>query len=116
MLIQRGVFHTQAGNVESLDCPLTRKNPSETDEEPTFFDNALLRGELKADWQGIEYPDLDFFICFEEGKKMFLRKYLAEPGVERFLNNPDKPVIKNVFTLVRSLWETSCKAKADGQL
>ena len=85
-------------------------------ENQTFFDNALLRGELKADWQGVEYPSLDFFICFEESKKMFLRKYLAEPGVERFLNNPEKPVIKNVFTLVRSLWENSCKAKAESQL
>jgi hypothetical protein len=25
MLIQRGVFHVQAGNIESLDCPAARK-------------------------------------------------------------------------------------------
>jgi hypothetical protein len=81
-------------------------------ENQTYFDNALLRGESQDEWQRVEYPDLDFFMCFEEGKKMFLRKYVAAPDVERFLNNPDQPVIKNVFSMVRSLWENSCKSQS----
>lgn len=77
-----------------------------------YIDNALIRGEQQSDWQKLDYPSLDFFICLEDNKKIFLRKYQPSPGVERFLNVVDTPLIKNLFTMIRSLWENSCKASA----
>lgn len=77
-----------------------------------YVDNALIRGELQSDWQKLDYPSLDFFICLEDDKKIFLRKYQPFPGVDRFLNIVDTPLIKNLFAMIRSLWENSCKASA----
>lgn len=77
-----------------------------------YVDNALIRGEQQPDWQKIDYPNLDFFVCLEENKKIFLRKYQPKLGVDRFINNVDAPLIKNVFAMVRSLWENSCKASS----
>lgn len=73
----------------------------------TYFDNSLVPYEQEEDWQKLEYPSLDFFICLEEEKKIFLRKYQVLPGRYRFHRAVDYPLIKNLFKMVRSLWEQS---------
>ena len=52
------------------------------------------------------YPHLDFFVSFEEDKKMFLRKYAIRDGQPRFTRSNSVPVIKDLFSLVQSLWKT----------
>jgi hypothetical protein len=70
----------------------------------TFFDNATIPNEPEATWREIEYPNLDFFVSLEEGKKVFLRKYEMEPGKFRFVRTVQSPLIKELFTMMRSLW------------
>ncbi|WP_415763210.1 hypothetical protein [Pseudomonas sp. CP4] len=75
----------------------------------TYFDNSLIPHEQEADWQTIHYPNLDFFVCFEDEKKTFLRKYNSAPGIYRFHRSVEYPLIKNLFSMIRSLWEQSNK-------
>lgn len=70
----------------------------------TYFDNATDPNELEINWCKIVYPDLDFFICLEEDKKLFLRKYPLAPEKYRFMRYTRTPLIQDLFTLVRSLW------------
>lgn len=70
----------------------------------TFFDNATIPNETVADWQKIEYPDLDFFVSLEDGKKVFLRKYEIAAGKYRFVRSVQIPLIQELFSMVRSLW------------
>lgn len=73
----------------------------------TFYDNSTIPNEIPADWQTIEYPTIDFFVCLEDGKKLFLRKYNKEAGINRFLNIVQTPLIKEMFSLIASLWRQS---------
>lgn len=70
----------------------------------TFFDNATIPNEAESDWRVIEYPDLDFFVSLEEGKKIFLRKYEISPGKFRFVRSVRSPLIQELFSMVRGLW------------
>ena len=70
----------------------------------TYFDNATIPNEAEADWRKIVYPDLDFFVSLEEGKKVFLRKYEFVPGKYRFVRSVRVPLIKELFSLIRGLW------------
>jgi hypothetical protein len=70
----------------------------------TYFDNATIPNEAEADWRKIVYPDLDFFVSLEEGKKVFLRKYEFAPGKYRFVRSVQAPLIKELFSLIRGLW------------
>ncbi len=70
----------------------------------TYFDNATIPGEAEADWRKIEYPELDFFVSLEENKKVFLRKYELSPGKFRFIRSMQSPLIKELFSMTRSLW------------
>ena len=79
----------------------------------TYFDNSLIPHEQEADWQKIDYPSLDFFVCFEDEKKTFLRKYRSASGVYRFHRSVDYPLIKNLFSMIRSLWEQSNKSPSN---
>ena len=73
----------------------------------TFFDNATIPNEVETDWRAIEYLDLDFFVSLEEGKKVFLRKYEISPGKYRFIRSVQSPLIKDLFSMMRSLWITA---------
>jgi len=70
----------------------------------TYFDNATIPKEAEADWRKIEYPNLDFFVSLEDGKKVFLRKYEISPGNFRFIRAVQSPLIKELFSMMRSLW------------
>ena len=70
----------------------------------TYFDNATIPNEVEAEWKKIEYPDLDFFVSLEDGKKVFLRKYECAPGKYRFVRSVQTPLIKELFSLIRGLW------------
>jgi hypothetical protein len=70
----------------------------------TFFDNATVPNEAEANWRGIHYPNLDFFVSLEEDKKIFLRKYELSPGKFRFFRAVQSPLIKELFSMMRSLW------------
>ncbi len=70
----------------------------------TFFDNATIPNEAEADWQGIDYPNLDFFVSLEDGKKVFFRKYELTLGKFRFVRAVQSPLIKELFSMMRSLW------------
>lgn len=70
----------------------------------TYFDNATIPNEAEADWRKIEYPELDFFVSLEDGKKVFLRKYEIAPGKFRFFRSVRSPLIKELFLMMRSLW------------
>lgn len=70
----------------------------------TFFDNATVPNEIEANWRSIHYPNLDFFVSLEEGKKIFLRKYELSPGKFRFVRAVQSPLIKELFSMMRSLW------------
>lgn len=76
----------------------------------TYYDNALTPHERETDWQKLEYPNLDFFACLEEEKKIFLRKSQPRPDLYRFHNSAENPLIKNLFSMIRSLWEQSNRA------
>lgn len=73
-------------------------------ENNTFFDNATIPNEVEANWNKIEYPNLDFFVSLEDGQKVVLRKYEIEPGKHRFVRIVSPPIIKEVFSMMRSLW------------
>jgi hypothetical protein len=73
----------------------------------TYFDNATIPNEVETDWRAIEYLDLDFFVSLEEGKKVFLRKYEISPGKYRFIRSVQSPLIKDLFSMMRSLWITA---------
>ena len=70
----------------------------------TYFDNATIPSEVEADWREIAYPQLDFFVSLEENKKVFLRKYELNPGKFRFIRTVQAPLIKELFSMTRSLW------------
>lgn len=70
----------------------------------TYFDNATIPNEAEVNWRKIEYIDLDYFVSFEDGKKVFLRKYAISPGKFRFVRTVQSPLIKDVFGMVRGLW------------
>lgn len=70
----------------------------------TYFDNATVPNEAEANWRRIHYPNLDFFVSLEEGKKIFLRKYEFSPGKFRFVRAVQSPLIKELFSMMRSLW------------
>ena len=70
----------------------------------TYFDNATIRNEAEKDWLKVEYPDLDFFMSLEDGKKVFLRKYEFAPGKYRFIRSMQPPLIKELFSMMRGLW------------
>ena len=70
----------------------------------TFFDGAKFPKAEKRDWGKIDYPNLDFFVSLEEGKKIFLKKYQIKPGKYRFTRIVSEPLIKDLFLLMRSLW------------
>ncbi|HEY1255535.1 MAG TPA: hypothetical protein VGF01_12205 [Terracidiphilus sp.] len=72
-------------------------------ETSTYFDSATFDFFPEALWDELEYPNLDFFISIEEGKKIFLRKYPVRPGRERFVRLTSSPLIKNLFEMVQSL-------------
>jgi hypothetical protein len=73
-------------------------------ETRTYFDNATIEREFEDDWRTIAYPNLDFFICLEEGRKIFLRKYEIAPNKYRFIRLTSTPIIKELFKMMRSLW------------
>ena len=70
----------------------------------TYFDNATIRNEAETDWLKVEYPDLDFFMSLEDGKKVFLRKNEFAPGKYRFIRSMQPPLIKELFSMMRGLW------------
>jgi hypothetical protein len=70
----------------------------------TYFDNATIPNETEANWRKVEYPDLDFFVSFEEEKKVFLRKYELAPGRHRFIRSASSPLIAELFLMMRGLW------------
>lgn len=70
----------------------------------TYFDNASIPNEAEADWNAIDYPNLDFFVSLEEDKKVFLKKYEIDPGKFRFFRSVQSPLIKELFLMTRSLW------------
>lgn len=70
----------------------------------TYFDNATIPNEEEADWRKIDYPDLDFFVSLEDGKKIFLRRYEMSPGKFRFVRGFQSPLIKELFVMMRGLW------------
>jgi hypothetical protein len=70
----------------------------------TYFDNATIPNEAEANWKKLEYPNLDFFVSLEDGKKVFLRKYEISPGKHRFIRSMQSPLIKELFAMTRSLW------------
>ncbi|ALC17791.1 hypothetical protein DSOUD_3065 [Desulfuromonas soudanensis] len=70
----------------------------------TYFDNSTIPNEAEADWRKIDYPNLDFFVSLEDGKKVFLRKYEMSPGKFRFIRAVKSPLIKELFSMMRSLW------------
>lgn len=78
----------------------------------TYFDNATIPNEAEADWRKIEYPNLDFFVSLEEGKKVFLRKYEMHPNKFRFTRVVQSPLIKELFSMMRSLWIPANQAPA----
>lgn len=69
----------------------------------TYYDNATIPKEAEADWRKIEYPDLDFFVSLEEGKKLFLRKYEILPEKYRFVRSFRSPLIQELFSMMRGL-------------
>ena len=73
-------------------------------ENQTYFDNATIPNEAEVNWRPIEYPDLDFFVSLEDGKKVFLRKYEIVPGKFRFVRSLRSPLIQELFSMMRSLW------------
>jgi hypothetical protein len=70
----------------------------------TYFDNATIPHEAEANWKRLEYPNLDFFVSLEDGKKVFLRRYEISPGKHRFIRSMQSPLIKELFSMTRSLW------------
>lgn len=70
----------------------------------TYFDNATIPNEKEADWLEAVYPDLDFFVCLEEDKKVHLRKYEIAPGKARFVRSVQTPLVGELFSMMRSLW------------
>lgn len=78
----------------------------------TFFDNANIPHEAEANWREIDYPQLDFFVSLEEDKKVFLRRYEISPGKFRFIRKVQAPLIKELFSMTRSLWIPAHKAAA----
>jgi hypothetical protein len=70
----------------------------------TYFDNATIPNEAEANWKKLEYPNLDFFVSLEDGKKVFLRRYEISPGKNRFIRSMQSPLIKELFSMRRSLW------------
>lgn len=81
-------------------------------ENRTYFDNATIPNEVEADWREIDYPELDFFVSLEEDKKVFLRKYELSPGMFRFIRTVQSPLIKELFSMTRSLWIPAHQAPA----
>lgn len=69
----------------------------------TYFDNATIPNIPEADEFQIDYSNLDFFVSLEEEKKIFLRKYEISPGKYRFIRTLEFPLIKALFSMVRSL-------------
>jgi len=70
----------------------------------TYYDNATIPGEQERDWRGLMYPELDFFVSLEEGKKVFLKKYEIDQGMYRFFRSVQSPLIAELFSMMRSLW------------
>lgn len=78
----------------------------------TYYDNATIPNEAEADWRKIVYPDLDFFVSLEDGKKVFLRKYEPAPGKYRFVRSFQIPLIQDLFSMIRGLWIPANQAPA----
>ena len=71
----------------------------------TFIDNATIPNEAERNWRQIEYPDLDFFVSLEEGKKVHLRKYEIAPGEYSLRCAPVRaPLVSELFSMMRGLW------------
>lgn len=70
----------------------------------TYYDSATIPKETKANWAKIRYPELDFFVSVEGGKKLFLRRYEHSPSVYRFARGVRSPLIQEVFSMIRGLW------------
>jgi len=87
-----------------MNTIMTRFGYSYDRENRTYFDNATIPNEVEADWRPLQYPDLDFFVSLEEGKKVFLRKYEMEPGKFRFVRSVRSPLIQDIFSMMRALW------------
>jgi hypothetical protein len=73
----------------------------------TYFDPATTPRTPMSKWPKIKYPNLDFFVSFEEDKKIFVRKYLLASGHSRFARVNNNPLIKHLFSMVKSLWKTA---------
>jgi hypothetical protein len=73
----------------------------------TYFDPATTPKSQKSTWPKITYPNLDFFVSFEEDKKIFVRRYQPAPGTFRFARVMNNPLIKDLFAMVKSLWKTA---------
>ena len=73
----------------------------------TYFDPAATPKTPKSKWPKMNYPNLDFFVSFEEDKKVFLRKYPLPTGEPRFARVNNNPLIKHLFSMVKSLWKTA---------
>lgn len=73
----------------------------------TYYDSALNLNEEEHNWANIHYPNIDFFVSFEDEKKIFLRKYQLSPGIYRFVRIVESPIIKAVFSMTNSLWRES---------
>ena len=73
----------------------------------TYFDPAATPKTPKSKWPKINYPNLDFFVSFEDSKKIFLRKYEHQKGGFRFARVNNNPLIKHLFSMVKSLWKTA---------
>lgn len=69
-----------------------------------YFDSAAIPNELEENWQSLAYPELDFFVSLESGKKVFLRKYEITPGKVRFIRSLQSPLIAELFSMMRGLW------------
>ncbi|MDP8205185.1 MAG: hypothetical protein P9L92_00865 [Candidatus Electryonea clarkiae] len=78
----------------------------------TYYDNATDPNEAVENWRNIKYPDLDFFISLEDGKKVFLRKSEVAQGKYRFVRTFQAPLIREMFLMIRSLWVPANQAPA----
>jgi hypothetical protein len=87
-----------------LKTIMTRFGYSFDAENKMYFDNATIPNEAEDDWRKILYPDLDFFVSLEDGKKVFLRKYEIASGKFRFVRAGQSPLIKELFSMLRGLW------------
>jgi hypothetical protein len=80
----------------------------------TYFDNATIPNEAELLWKAVDYPELDFFISLEGGKKVFLRKYEISAGKPRFIRRETEPLIQELFAMIRALWVPTIESPSHG--